>query len=57
MITNEQLASQLQASIEKDMYLDNSWEVVSGSSKGDEVGILKKITLAFLKLIPMDSLL
>ncbi len=57
LITNEQLASQLQASIEKDMYLDNSWEVVSGSSKGDEVGILKKITLAFLKLIPMDSLL
>ena len=57
LITNEQLASQLQASIEKDMYLDNSWEVVSGSSKGDEVGILKKLTLAFLKLIPMDSLL
>ena len=57
LITNKDLAYQLYSSIEKDMEVENSWKVGSNFSDGDDVGFSKRAQLAFLKLLPMDSLL
>ncbi len=57
LVSNHQLAQQVEQAIQRDMEPQNSWKISSKASPDREVGFIKRLKLFGLKLLPIDSLL
>lgn len=57
LITNEELAQQLTASIERDIRPENSWRTTLEFDPDDEVSAGKRIRVMFNRLLPLEPVL
>ena len=57
LVTNSILANQLKQSIETDMRAENSWAISAEDNPDDQVGLLKRLKVFSLSMLPLDAVL